>query len=80
MLERVGLAGREQVAVRALSQFHGRPVYVVGSTFRGGRCSNGSGLSSIGVSWTVLNSRFVDNRATGHGANPQPPATSNLSS
>ena len=43
-------------AVRALSQYHGRPVYVVGSTFRGGRCSNGSGLSSIGVSWTVLNS------------------------
>jgi len=59
-------------AVRALSQFHGRPVYVVGSTFRGGRCSNGSGLSSIGVSWTVLNSRFVGNRATGIGANPQP--------
>src|SRR4249919_2993484 len=59
-------------AVRALSQFRGRPVYVVGSTFRGGRCSNGSGLSSIGVSWTVLNSRFVGNHATGIGANPQP--------
>ena len=57
-------------AVRALSQFRGRPVYVVGSAFRGGRCSNGSGLSSIGVSWTVLNSRFVGNRATGIGANP----------
>jgi hypothetical protein len=47
-------------------------VYVVGSTFRGGRCSNGSGLSSIGVSWTVLNSTFVGNNATGIGANPQP--------
>ena len=58
-------------AVRALSQYHGRPVYVVGSTFRGGRCSNGSGLSSIGVSWTVLNSVFTDNRAIGRGANPQ---------
>ena len=57
-------------AVRALSQYHGRPVYVVGSTFRGGRCSNGSGLSSIGVSWTVLNSTFIGNRATGRGANP----------
>jgi hypothetical protein len=57
-------------AVRALSQYHGRPVYVVHSTFRGGRCSNGSGLSSIGVSWTVLNNRFLWNRATGHGANP----------
>ncbi|HEY2880618.1 hypothetical protein [Nocardioides sp.] len=57
-------------AVRALSQYHGRPVYVVNSTFRGGRCSNGSGLSSIGVSWTVLNSVFVENMAIGHGANP----------
>jgi hypothetical protein len=55
-------------AVRALSQV--RPVYVVHSSFRGGRCSNGSGLSSIGVSWTVLNSVFVGNKALGHGANP----------
>jgi hypothetical protein len=62
-------------AVRALSQFDGQPVYVVGSTFRGGRCSNGSGLSSIGVSWTVLNSVFTGNRAIGHGANPQRPGT-----
>jgi hypothetical protein len=62
-------------AVRALSQYHGLPVYVVHSTFRGGRCSNGSGLSSIGVSWTVLNSRFLGNRALGHGANPQRPGT-----
>jgi hypothetical protein len=50
-------------------------VYVVHSTFRGGRCSNGSALSSIGVSWTVLNSAFLWNRATGHGANPQRPHT-----
>jgi hypothetical protein len=62
-------------AVRALSQYHGRPVYVVNSTFRGGRCSNGSGLSSIGVSWTVLNSVFRGNRALGHGANPERPGT-----
>jgi hypothetical protein len=57
-------------AVRVLSQYHGRPVYVVGSRFTGNVCSNGAGLSSIGVSWTVLNSRFTDNRAIGHGANP----------
>ena len=57
-------------AVRALEQYRQRPVYVVHSTFRGGRCSNGSGLSSIGVSWTVLNSMFLWNRATGRGANP----------
>jgi hypothetical protein len=56
--------------VRALSQYHGRPVYVVGSRFTGNVCSNGAALSSIGVSWTVLNSRFSDNRAIGHGANP----------
>jgi hypothetical protein len=60
-------------AVRALEQT-GR-VYVVGSTFRGGRCSNGAGLSSIGVSWSVLNSRFVGNRAIGRGANPPRPGT-----
>ncbi len=57
-------------AVRALSQFRQRPVYVTGSTFRNNVCSNGGGLSSIGVSWVVLNSRFVGNRAIGHGANP----------
>jgi hypothetical protein len=62
-------------AVRALSQFHGRPVYVVRSTFRGGRCSNGSGLSSIGVSWTVLNSVFTWNKAVGHGASQPRPGT-----
>jgi hypothetical protein len=62
-------------AVRALSQYDGRPVYVVGSTFRRGICSNGSGLSSIGVSWQVLNSRFFRNRAVGHGANPARPHT-----
>lgn len=62
-------------AVRALSQYDGRPVYVVHSTFRGGVCSNGSALSSIGVSWQVLNSRFLRNRAVGHGANPASPGT-----
>jgi hypothetical protein len=57
-------------AVRALSQYHGLPVYVVGSRFTDNVCSNGAALSSIGVSWTVLNSRFAGNRATGAGANP----------
>jgi hypothetical protein len=61
--------------VRALSQHHGRPVYVVNSRFRGGRCSNGAALSSIGVSWEVYNSTFTDNRAIGHGANPARPGT-----
>jgi hypothetical protein len=59
--------------VRALSQYHDRPVYVVGSRFDGNVCSNGAALSSIGVSWTVLNSRFTGNRAIGRGANPARP-------
>ncbi len=57
-------------AVRALSQYNGLPVYVVNSRFTGNVCSNGGALSSIGVSWTVLNSRFLANRAIGIGANP----------
>ncbi|WP_157546613.1 hypothetical protein [Hamadaea tsunoensis] len=57
-------------AVRALSQYHNLPVYVVGSTFDGGICSNGGALSSIGVSWSVINSLFTNNSAIGRGANP----------
>jgi hypothetical protein len=62
-------------AVRVLSQHDGRPVYVVNSTFGGkaglgGVCSNGGALSSIGVSWVVLNSVMTHNSAIGRGANP----------
>jgi len=57
-------------AIRALSQYNGAPIYIVNSTFTGGVCSNGGGLSSIGVSWTVLNCLFTNNRAIGNGANP----------
>ena len=62
-------------AVRALSQFQGLPVYVVHSRFSGNLCSNGGALSSIGVSWTVLDSRFLANGAIGIGANPAGPGT-----
>jgi hypothetical protein len=62
-------------AVRALSQYHGVPVEVVGSRFTANVCSNGGALSSIGVSWSVTRSRFVGNRAIGHGANPSRPGT-----
>jgi hypothetical protein len=62
-------------AVRALSQYHNRPVYISRSTFRGGVCSNGGALSSIGVSWVVLNSVMTNNRAIGHGANPAQPGS-----
>ena len=60
-------------AVRALSQYRDRPVIVVGSSFRRGVCSNGAALSSIGVSWSIYDSVFTDNRAIGRGANPARP-------
>ena len=66
-------------AVRVFSQYEGRPVYVVNSTFgapgAGNVCSNGGALSSIGVSWTIINSLFTDNDTTGWGANPAKPGT-----
>jgi len=62
-------------AVRVFSQYNGEPVYVVNSTFGGkdgfgGTCSNGGGISSIGVSWTIINSLFSYNHAIGNGGNP----------
>jgi hypothetical protein len=67
-------------AIRVLSQFQGQPVYVTNSTFGGrddlgNRCSNGGALSSIGVSWQVLNSVISHNDAIGIGANPARPGT-----
>ena len=57
-------------ALRVLSQYHGQPVRIVGSTFTGGVCSNGGALSSIGVSWDIADSTFTGNKAIGSGANP----------
>ncbi len=67
-------------AVRVFSQFNTQPVYVVNSTFGGAPglgnvCSNAGALSSIGVSWTIVNSLFTDNDTTGWGANPAKPGT-----
>lgn len=67
-------------AIRAFSQYEGRPVYVVNSTFGGDDtlgnvCANGGALSSIGVSWNVLNSLLSYNEAIGNGGNPQQPGT-----
>lgn len=53
-----------------LDQHRDRAVVVRRSTFTGGRCSNGSALSSIGVSWRIAWSTFTDNAAIGRGANP----------
>jgi hypothetical protein len=57
-------------AIRAFEQDPAVPVYIVHSTFTGGQCSNGGALSSIGVSWTVINSLLTGNHAIGWGANP----------
>jgi hypothetical protein len=67
-------------AVRVFSQYQGQPVYVVNCTF-GGRegfgnfGANGGAISSIGVSWTIINSLFSFNRAIGNGGNPSQTGT-----
>ena len=67
-------------ALRVLSQYQGLPVIVANTTFGGSAaeaniCSNGAGISSIGVSWQIYNSVFAGNQAIGNGANPQRPGT-----
>lgn len=62
-------------AVRVFSQYNDLPVYVVNSTFGGSEGygnhgSNGGAISSIGVSWTLINSLFSHNQALGNGGNP----------
>ena len=51
-----------------------RPAWIVDSTFGGkpglgNSCANGGALSSIGVSWNILNTLLSENTAVGHGAN-----------
>ncbi len=55
-------------AIRAFDQYRDRPIYLVNCTFGGAAgfgnaCANGGGVSSIGVSWTIINSLFSHNRA-----------------
>jgi len=61
--------------IRVTNQFQNLPVYITRCTFGGGeeygnRGANGGALSSIGVSWTIINSLFSHNEATGNGGNP----------
>jgi hypothetical protein len=67
-------------SIRAFDQHEDQPVYVVNTTFGGAEgfgntCSNGGGISSIGVSWTIINSLFSHNHAIGNGGNPSQPGT-----
>jgi hypothetical protein len=62
-------------AIRAFSQSGGKPAHLVNCTFGGApgygnTGSNGGGIGSIGVSWSIWNSVFSYNRAVGNGGNP----------
>ncbi len=62
-------------AVRVFSQFDAQPVYLVNSTFGGAeelgnQGANGGAISSIAVSWTIINSLFTHNEAIGGLAVP----------
>jgi hypothetical protein len=62
-------------ALRVFSQYEDLPVYLVNCTFGGAEGygnvgSNGGAISSIGVSWTIINCLFSYNEAIGNGGNP----------
>jgi hypothetical protein len=62
-------------AIRVFDQYSDLPVYITNCTFGGAEGfgnwgSNGGGISSIGVSWTIINSLFSYNQAIGNGGNP----------
>lgn len=62
-------------AIRAFDQYDDQPIYIVNSIFggseeNGNEASNGGALSSIGVSWMIIDSYFSHNRAVGYGGNP----------
>ena len=62
-------------AMQVFEQYHGLPVYVVNSTFggaddQGNECSNGGAISSIGVSWTIINSLFDEQPRHRHRRQP----------
>ena len=62
-------------AIRVFDQYNSLPVYLVNCTFGGADGygnvgSNGGAISSIGVSWTIINCMFSYNKAIGNGGNP----------
>ncbi len=68
-------------AVRVFDMYENSPVYITNSTFGGSEVygnvgSNGGAISSIGVSWKIVNSIFSYNKAIGVGGNPAQSGTS----
>lgn len=62
-------------ALYAYQQYDGQPVYIVNSTFGGepsrtNSGSNGGALAGLNVSFQILYSTLVANKAVGNGANP----------
>jgi hypothetical protein len=62
-------------AIRVFDQYNDLPVYLVNCTFGGAEGfgnvgANGGAISSIGVSWTIINCLFSYNQAIGNGGNP----------
>ncbi len=62
-------------AIRVFNQYSGLPVHLVNCTFGGAEGfgnigANGGAISSIGVSWTIINCLFSYNHAIGNGGNP----------
>lgn len=67
-------------AIRVFDQYNDSPVYLVNCTFGGhgefgNQGSNGGAISSIGVSWTIINCVFTGNKAVGNGGNPKKAGT-----
>jgi hypothetical protein len=73
--------GRTSAAPSApLDQSNGQPVYIVNSTFGGPEswataARTAAALSSIGVSYTVINSVFTTTRPPGTARTPMQPGT-----
>jgi hypothetical protein len=61
--------------IRVFDQYNDLPVFLTNCTFGGAdgygnQGSNGGAISSIGVSWTIVNCLFTHNTCTGIGGNP----------
>jgi hypothetical protein len=66
-----GVEAARDVAGGAIATYlQTKPAFVVGSTFSQNSCASGGALGSIGTSWSVYNSIFAGNRATGQPGNP----------